>query len=368
MGRLRSTFFVTAIATSAVALSSCDRFTKPVTNANPSWAHLSGQPQMGSVIGQLLALKSKIPTNRNLFDVCLHSYRSDFRTEDFIVESKLAYATWISEAGLKAEDWKQINFVSTRPCLFDDMGYASIFLMPNVETDLGSNASYYRPATTWCVLLNSSSFQCQTDPLTLGYGGMASLKLSRHPDTERWSRIDFNTAASATLSPYIKWVSLRDSILANTSIDKKVKDGLTGRLDGLEKKDSFEKYVELAGLLEKYSLKDDQLLDDLKTRSLILRQPVLTGVRVPFIPRVAAYHVMLHEIGHQFGLDHADNPSHHSVTGNSEGTISSDRVVEKNATMAYGEPLFFLTADDKAGIRNVMKTIEQNLKDFELAQ
>ncbi len=70
-----------------------------------------------------------------------------------------------------------------------------------------------------------------------------------------------------------------------------------------------------------------------------------------YTPTATALHVLLHEVGHQFGMDHADNPSRDSETGFVvESEQRGNQWVTSEASMAYGKPFLFLTADDQAGV------------------
>ncbi len=75
----------------------------------------------------------------------------------------------------------------------------------------------------------------------------------------------------------------------------------------------------------------------------------------------AAFATILHEVGHQFGMDHAHHPGQDSITG----TSSKTQVNEQNqnvtdiATMAYGLRYDFLTEDDKAGIQSDAANVRQ---------
>ena len=75
--------------------------------------------------------------------------------------------------------------------------------------------------------------------------------------------------------------------------------------------------------------------------------------------------MLLHEIGHVFGLTHADNPSSRDVTGPSDSTrFENGRHITREATMAYADNYLYLTDDDQNGAKAVQRQSLDNLNDL----
>lgn len=79
---------------------------------------------------------------------------------------------------------------------------------------------------------------------------------------------------------------------------------------------------------------------------------------------MAAFHTLLHEVGHTFGMMHADSPNFDAVTGESS-TTSWDQGREKYtttfATMAYADQFGYLTDDDGTGIKAAARAVRQEV-------
>ena len=80
-------------------------------------------------------------------------------------------------------------------------------------------------------------------------------------------------------------------------------------------------------------------------------------------PKLGLFHVLLHEVGHNFGMLHAHEtqpPSFISVE--TDGLkVKIDGRTQYVATMAYGESYMYLTADDIAGVKSMRKDTEEYL-------
>lgn len=79
-------------------------------------------------------------------------------------------------------------------------------------------------------------------------------------------------------------------------------------------------------------------------------------------PQIALFSTLLHEVGHTFGIDHADNPSADSVTGTASGERvgSGSQARTDLAVMAYALPYLYLTEDDRAGMRSAAQQIPES--------
>jgi hypothetical protein len=95
----------------------------------------------------------------------------------------------------------------------------------------------------------------------------------------------------------------------------------------------------------------------------VLKQFAASGKdndKIIYAQKRSAIATLLHEVGHQFGMDHAHDPSPSSVTGGLEvGKDLQGNAVQSYRTdlskMAYGIPYMYLTEDDLRGIRSLAK-------------
>lgn len=186
--------------------------------------------------------------------------------------------------------------------------------------------------------------------MILGLGGPGGMSY-RYFKPEIWDSVSNSSPASLILSPYVKWVSMAKD-LSKTSLS-------ASYLRLAAKADSVT-YAELNAFNKQLTLNAMKLKDDGRLDSIVqdfLNSPA-KSLTQNYLPEQAAYHVLLHEVGHQFGMDHADNPSRDSETG-SAGTATQDSATGKwetpISTMAYADEYLYLTADDVAGIKDLAK-------------
>jgi len=87
-----------------------------------------------------------------------------------------------------------------------------------------------------------------------------------------------------------------------------------------------------------------------------------TSLNQAYTPTLVGFHVLLHEIGHQFGMAHADSPDSMTITGTTSPHSKqnpSGQWVEQESTMAYGKPYLYLTPDDKGGIHYLSEPLKK---------
>ncbi|RYZ87567.1 MAG: hypothetical protein EOP04_11385 [Proteobacteria bacterium] len=180
--------------------------------------------------------------------------------------------------------------------------------------------------------------------MTLGLGG-SGLMNYRSNKYETWETLANYSPATVLLSPFVEWTSMESelttSALANGYASLKAK----------AKSVTYAELVNFNKLLESARLKnsDDDRLDGMVQSFLSSNKSSLTQIWVPIRP---GYHVLLHEVGHQFGMNHADAPKDNSETGSSPGASrdTMGKWTTELSTMAYADEYLYLTADDKAGI------------------
>jgi hypothetical protein len=170
--------------------------------------------------------------------------------------------------------------------------------------------------------------------------------------------------AACVLSGFSKWTSLKSDLLAISSLSADVLRTTIDRYDALvsstsptfEQLASFGQSLEAARLVASGDSEFIRITDAYSTSGK-------TSLSVSYEPRKAIFSVLLHEVGHQFGMSHADNPASDAVSGDQlTATQSADgRWKTSHAAMAYGEPYLYLTADDKSGILSASRAISGTL-------
>ena len=75
------------------------------------------------------------------------------------------------------------------------------------------------------------------------------------------------------------------------------------------------------------------------------------------------YHVLLHEVGHNFGMMHShEKRDSDSIYVETPGLRIEENGKEKFVSaMAYSDNYLYLTRDDKEGIKSMRKTIDEYL-------
>jgi hypothetical protein len=191
--------------------------------------------------------------------------------------------------------------------------------------------------------------------VTLGWGGpggLTSWYLNSHPN--QWTKIELARASRTTLSPYIDWLPLTEDI-KRSGLAEAQKAQLTAAYVAL-KADQAPSLAALQGFLA--ALETAQLVGaEDPTFGALAKQfyaADTSSMSKTYRGQYAAFATVLHEVGHQFGMDHAHHPGEDSITGKTSQTNVNEagQNVTDVATMAYGLRYDYLTEDDKAGIKS----------------
>jgi hypothetical protein len=168
-------------------------------------------------------------------------------------------------------------------------------------------------------------------------------------------------ASATTLSPYIDWLPLTQDI-ESSKLTPAQKAQLTAAYETL-KADQAPTMAKLAGFLAQLEAAqlvgaEDPVFDGLAHQFYDAHTAALNTA---YRGKYAAFATILHEVGHQFGMDHAHHPGQDSITGKTSQTNVNDagQNVTDVATMAYGLRYDYLTEDDKAGIQSDAKTVRE---------
>ncbi len=347
---------------SIVVGSSCGQLSPSTSSLE--YAHSPGNRILGTPIGHLEILRSGMSNNfGDRLKICVESEKTTISNASLLMETKLAYVMWLKSAGYSAVDFSKFEFFLSSKCNRQDLSImTSIVIADSSNAQVGEEYNtLFSPAAISCQAL-AGSFRCSSDGgITLGWGAAASLSHSYFvSNPEKWSNISRNAQGFAILSQYVDWTSLPAGIDGNPQLQGAVGESLKAKYSHLLtlENQNFEALAAYASELEAAQAVSGE---DTQFQSLF-QQSAQAGSSISSVtyrPKYAAFHVLLHEIGHTFGMMHADNPKGDSVTGAS-ATTTLDPITRQYSTpistMAYADQYVYLTADDSLGISSVAKT------------
>lgn len=335
--------------------------------AETSFAHYRPDSLLGSPIGMLESLRAGHKTNFDTIRICVEKPTSGPTVQEFVLESRLAYASWLTAAGIDSEqDWQKFEFVASARCSLEDPDFASAIKIATAgenRPDAADMASSFNTPVISCVH-TASSFQCNGSGVVRGVGGPGGLRTWLQSGGH-WTRLELAFPARLLLSAYIDWRTIRWSVLHNKSISTETRALLANDYESLLRtpSPSFRALMAFNRQLERHGIEEGEDLGFSRAMQEFRDNNLASGKRT-YRGEAAMFHTLLHEVGHQFGMDHADNPSGNSHTGPSTAANqdSAGRWITKKATMAYGDAYFYLTEDDRAGIRAALKSVRSHIE------
>lgn len=310
------------------------------------YAHFAERHLASSPFGLLEVLShDDIEKPYQGISVCIQNGTEGLSDDELLVEVKLAYATWLAAADVSQQAWSKFTFATQAKCRLGDTAYQSVVIFPDADTMAGEvvqrvKQSLPKPQGGWA---------------TLGIGGPGA-------SSYRWSRrgdlsIRLSRPAKVVMNPYIAWRSLASELAANVellasrdTISRYSKDGYL--LAALEDKglDDLSLWQDLADAYAELLSGNSDWRDLIAFTVRLEENRVISGPTFD-VTKHLSYDTLLHEVGHQFGMAHADQPSSRDVTGPSPvAEEDSGRWTTEEAVMAYGENYLYLTEDDQAGI------------------
>ncbi|RZA24301.1 MAG: hypothetical protein EOP10_10285 [Proteobacteria bacterium] len=310
-----------------------------------SWAHIASKQSMATINSRIQYLDLQFKTDFDKVSVCVQGSQS-YAGSALLLETKLAYAAWLSASGQgNSRTWNHLEFELKSSCNMRDKNYSSVVVISEEYriTDDQQIDKTFAKNQVRCQRVGYDA-SCSTESMTLGLGGPGLMNY-RSNTYETWDSLSNYSPATVLLSPFVEWTSmegeLNTSALRNGYASLKTKAGSV----------TYSELVNFNKLLETAQVKnsDDDRLDGVVQSFLSSNKSSLTQIWVPISP---GYHVLLHEVGHQFGMNHADDPKTDSETGSSPGS-SKDMMgkwTTELSTMAYADEYLYLTADDRAGI------------------
>jgi hypothetical protein len=310
------------------------------------------------MIGRIELIKQKFNVDFPTLVVCVGPGSGGYTDKELLLDTKLAYAAWVDGAKQYQEsDWKAFQFVQKPACLLEDKTVAALV---TIGEPVGPPSGFeFVEAVAECTRTKRAS-SCAGNRVTLGYGGIGGVSYQYYPnEPDKWVKVVNVRAAVTALNPHVVWQSITAYISNNTDFSPSKKRELTEHYETLLNR-ADPSYEELTTFFS--VLKAEKLVDVAPNEMQGVVDRFAAGSTsheiIPFKMHRTTLSTLLHEIGHQFALDHAHDPAANSVTGGSE--INRDlegRVVENFRTdlsvMAYSLPYLHLTDDDILGVKNL---------------
>lgn len=282
-------------------------------------------------------------------EVCVDNMEAKFiSSKSVLLEAKLAIFHWLEVAGHKKSHRLFTNMNFTQNCGASPQdGQKRLRVIIPSQSQIKSNSkfnSYFIKPKSRCRYKNSKVL-CKLSAFVFGFaeqfGKASMINDADKPDTE--ARVVFN--------PNIDWAVLGDE-LADMGHEILASDYQTL----LEDSSDYNDVIYFIRKLQSKKLIARGERSSADTISMAKR--LKSYFRTPDHPQLGMYSIMMHEMGHVFGLGHADQPGRRYVTGDAHGNESVRNVHKtKSSVMAYDKKYIHLTDDDRAGIRAILKNL-----------
>ena len=349
----------------------CQDVRMPPMPSELDWAHYGASSLLAGGLGRVIAAERGLAGDDRQVRVCVESGNESYPLASAVLETKLAWATWLDGAGIPVDEvWSKLQFETAETCGGEaPLDAATRFLGPSstaASLEADGSANYgFSPLAITCET-EGNQRRCQGSSMTTGLGRPGSY--SSWSRAGQWVRVEFSTATSARLSPWVDWITLGEELAIPREDEafnmeaQKLKNTYADLL--AQQEPSSGELVAFAR-----SLRDIKAIGSADTKfSEAAQQFYRSGeesLSSQVRPRKAAWHTLLHEIGHTFGIDHAHDPSRDSVTGPSESTRQNEngQWVTDVASMSYDAEYLYLTADDVAGVQSAKSSIEAFIKE-----
>ncbi len=322
------------------------------------YVHAPASQATISPIGGIQILRSDLAFEKDVYDVCVRGGNASISDESLLLETKLAYAAWLASAGYGADEWSLFSFRLQDTCPDSQQHLAAVVLM-DLQRDAGEQElRAFQEARIRCQR-RGYSYSCGTQSGAIGRGRWGGASYSYDPRSGKWLAIRGFSQVRATFSPYVDWYSLRDDLMNMKDIDEALRQNLIEDYEALLIDDSFAKLQSF-----NQSLEDEQLISagDLAFAELFrqFQQDNASSLDVAYRSKLGLFHVMLHEIGHNFGMQHSHVPAPDGyIEVETENLrVEVDGRTKFLSTMAYDDSYLFLAADDKAGIQSMRAQTE----------
>jgi hypothetical protein len=346
---------------SAALLATACSKDKLVSTSGLAYAYYQPQMTYGGPLGRLELLRQKFKVDFDQVSVCVETGKPNIADDQLLLESKLAYASWLSAAGgYDEDDWKLFSFTGAAKCHQSDNSYAGFVVLADLaNADPGEDPGLnFQPEHITCKTdVNAGQKACSAAGITLGWGGPGQLQYSYYQTNPNlWVNLTSANPSTTRLSPYVNWLPFPEDLSRNTAagLSDAQKQTLTNTYNTLVQEptpslaelSAFAKDLASANLVTA----DDPVFPQLMQQFYSGNQDSLDQ---DYKGQRGTFSTILHEIGHQYGMDHAHHPGLDSLTGQSDTTTqnANGQWTTDMSAMAYGLPYMYLTADDIAGVQ-----------------
>jgi hypothetical protein len=320
---------------------------------------------VGGVHGRFELSKAGLTDQFDQQTICIEVGIDSISKANALFEVKLAFAVWLSAAGYGQEEFDSLLFLLKSKCFHKDNQYDTVVQFTSFKSEVSGEdlRGRFNQPTINCER-NQLNATCTSPVLTLGWGGPGGLYFDRLQSgaIERNS-ISRSFPSWISLSPYIKWVSIDQNLAAEFNFLDAKKLEINNQLKSMSSESTWS-FINLVNFSEM-----------LASESLIFSgDPIFAAESEKFMasnqkyfhqniqPVFGAYHTLLHELGHTFGLRHADNPLPGSITGQSPDTHWDEtrgQYLTSRASMAYSDLFAYLTEDDQRGVRASVDSVRK---------
>ena len=361
---------LTSVFTVLTALPSCRSAQDDVSGL--TFAHSPANSAIGGPLGRLELIKNGLNVNFQNVRICVETGKAHISDAEIVLETKMAYAAWLAAAGNYSEsDWKLFEFVGQPKCKQDDKSFASFIILADLNNILPGEGivEQFDEQKLHCVA-SSGTKRCQSDGTTLGWGGPGTLNTWYQGNPNKWVKVEAGLPASVLLSPFLDWHSISEDVKRQPAAAMAVatRDDLRSRYAQLlaEAQPSMSQlagYVDALGQANAKGSADPVF----KQRAQQFYSASVPQLEVSYRGQRVAFNTLVHEVGHQFGMDHAHHPDQDSINGQSVDAAKNPegQWVTDSAAMAYGDPFMYLTEDDALGSQSngqALRTYAQSRK------
>ena len=326
----------------------------------------------GSPLGRLVVEQLGFKNDLSPQKICVEEPPAPLTATEFLYETELAYVMWLHATGiLDQNSWKTFQFILKADCPDLDQGYAAYAMVgkgngENVPDALRKH--FNKPEITCDVAEDGlqKKLACNTASLTLGMGGTGNIDVYFFKNApEKWVELKAAGPARLAFNNFISWTGLAEELenAARSGTKADTAKALAQEWRAIVSSGKHDLSV-LSTFAAKLTQEEIVATPDPRAREII-QDFFKSADPKPFIttyqPSLSLFHTLLHEVGHQLGMDHADTPDKTSTTGASSvnGKINADgQWVSKEATMAYGAAYLYLTDDDREGIAAQLKGLQ----------
>ncbi|MBP9708057.1 MAG: hypothetical protein KBD78_10450 [Oligoflexales bacterium] len=338
------------------------------TQSENKYAYAPPAKNVGILYNLFLFTKQDIPLFQKKLPVCIERTGDEALDQSLLLETRIAYYKWLSAVEqLSEEKWNVFEFFLADACEAKSNEFISYIKIQN-EFDVSQSDDETIFSRAKAVCKKKQLFRCQSDSSFVGYGSGAELTYYFFPNKpEIWTKISIKAPAKVILSPFVNWLPLHeamDSIFQSVNSKgeaEKYNQDLTTFVQiykhalnsNFLRFDDIKEFSRLLNKLELIYEEADPELAKITNDFQISGEKEFTG---EFKLTIPLFSILLHEVGHQFGMSHAHQPRPDDITGQSdkaEFNAEKQQWICTESRMAYGKKYLYLTEDDLMGAESL---------------